>query len=168
MVLQGSKCKTVILSSSSGHAHRSTRRWRRRPGGHGRRRFGRREARPRLGTGRGNQGELEGGAHWRGRRRGGRQSRFNRGGLGQAAALASGRRRRRSRGQGRARGSGCLPFIGAGPQVPQAHTPRSMTSGGAALGWQPGRAPMVFGGPGRPSWRGRGRVGSGRRPDPIQ
>jgi hypothetical protein len=31
------------------------------PGGHGRRRSGRREARPRLETGRGDQGELDGG-----------------------------------------------------------------------------------------------------------
>jgi hypothetical protein len=70
----------------------------------------RREARARLGTGRGNQGELEGGAHRRGRRRGGRQSlsqRRRRVPVTRAAAasgLCAGRRRGWQGSRGRTRG----------------------------------------------------------------
>jgi hypothetical protein len=83
------------------------------------------------------------------------------------AGGGSGRRRwaAAQQGAGAREGLGVPAFYRRGPQVPHARTPRSMTSGGAASGWQPGRAPMGFGGPGR---RGRGRIGLGRRPGPIR
>jgi hypothetical protein len=135
---------------------------------------GRREARARLGTARGNQGELEGGAHRRGRRRGGRQSRSQRGGgfrfqerwrrcstLRRVAARLEGE-------QGCARGAAvglASPFMG-----PRAG--RHARGGGAAqatvglwpvAGWAP---PGQAAGPARAGWAGAGRahgLGPGRK-----
>jgi hypothetical protein len=135
------------------------------PGDSNRRRSGHEGARLRHGTGRGDRGELDDGAH----RRGGRRNRL---GTAVNGGGAAGSVRRRSRGRRRAAGRGRrlagtraqgrlgLPFMGARARAPGGSAVQAATSG------------RWLGGPRRARRLGRrvraGRTGSGLRARPIR